>query len=138
MVADLDVVVSGSKVCSLFSSFFSTFTILGLLVTLSSCCVVLVASTWTTLVVTVATAATAVTVITVVFPPWGCSLQDGTCIVHSLRPGRYVRSIEPPGKRPVAMLALASDATVVIYVQVATAIRLSPCSCERLRCSCAS
>eukprot|EP01132_Coremiostelium_polycephalum_P009076 gene9076-11116_t len=43
--------------------------------------------------------------------------KDGTCIIHSLKNGQYVRSIYLPKQSPVSLIAISSQGYIVIYSQ---------------------
>lgn len=41
--------------------------------------------------------------------------KDGSCIIHTLRKGRYVRSMYPPGGAPLRWVGISSQGYIVVY-----------------------
>lgn len=41
--------------------------------------------------------------------------KDGTCVIHTLREGRYVRSLRHPSRSPLSKLAVSRHGQVVLY-----------------------
>jgi hypothetical protein len=50
--------------------------------------------------------------------------KDGTCVVHSLREGEYVRTINLPKASPVNLVAISPQGYIVVYSQIDLVIYL--------------
>ncbi len=56
--------------------------------------------------------------------------KDGSCIIHTLKRGRYVRSIYPPDSGPLRWVGISSTGNIVTYSLVTTPFLLiAPSAC---------